>query len=602
MGTAVTSHNVNTFAPLVSSALRRTRRHLPQGGLEDNEWRLLRQLDLRIRSLRRQFSRYERDLLTHAERLRLARRRPGITTAAQNTIDGFLARTQQLITHVNIQIELAQRADSSRDIYLRRVDQDQSQLAVSDLLLLERSVGVLEIDLLEMMTNSPLQAHLQYLDGRDVAVEPVPQASRAATGVTPAAPQSSTEGGAAARLRGGSPPAQRVAWGPYTAMHGIDVDIQGLEINLQRYQTAIDAQLTALRSIRSAIAARNGDITTVHGLIRATEAYMRGLVPLQNTVHLFADNARSQMERVRLGEAPINEGEIRVLEAQAVQLVTDLGAYVIAAPIEVNMEYIFQQSMLVGAGRVGAGACGLPGADASHVGAAQSLPTYGAAYHASWETLARLFKHGTWVEGDGNLRRHVFSERGYAEIRAYQPTLSTSGASDAMVAGVFFGGLMAGLGLGGPVSAAIADHVRPSDALWQGYEVLLYSDVRTIGISAEPWARLYFFGWRGTDSIGTAVTVGGIADPRRMPNLADYPDGVTWHRWWSSSADPRDWTWSDALEQSTDPCSFTLGAISRDTDALVQHLGHTPSATAAGDMTMRRPDTRSGEPTVVVVH
>ena len=141
------------------------------------------------------------------------------------------------------------------------------------------------------------------------------------------------------------------------------------------------------------------------------------------------------------------------------------------------------------------------------------------------------------------------------------PQRTTSDDSNAMVAATFFAGLFAGLGVGGPVGAALptADAVVPSKVH-------------------------YFYGWLRSATVMTAAAVDGQTDVRRMANLADRPQGVAWYTWHTGgTTTPRHWGGSQAWLQPPAPGLASLQDTCQMTHLLVQRMGEWhPSASMAG--------------------
>ena len=226
------------------------------------------------------------------------------------------------------------------------------------------------------------------------------------------------------------------------------------------------------------------------------------------------------------------------------------------------------------------------GVQASTGGVPQAMQSYRSAYAAGWDTQARFFQMGRPIAHNSQHRRYQFLDRSYVDTQAHQPALATSLASDLALAGATAAGATLGGLVRGPVGAlvggggtlAVAAAARPYDAAWQGYSARYYAAPG----AQDAWGQRYFYGWRRSEGVATAVRIDGAEQPSVWANFADRPEAFSWWRWRHGHADPRAAVFDGCGQAQRLQAARAHAAGHGSTDQLVQALaGFAPHASAS---------------------
>lgn len=209
-------------------------------------------------------------------------------------------------------------------------------------------------------------------------------------------------------------------------------------------------------------------------------------------------------------------------------------------------------------GADGASGCAFWGGAQAYVeGPPEGIGTSREGYEASWETQARLFRHGSLIQGDIHRRRYKFSGGGFVDIQAHAPQITMGDLGKASVAVGLLGGAVlgtmagvaaavpfalgglavAGLAAAGGIgNAAWAYFSNPYDAAWQGYTAHYYTgDVDSP--TKQLWGTRWFYGWRCKNFV--AFQLDGEHDPARFYNFADRQGEFSWWNWTHGNAPVR---------------------------------------------------------------
>ena len=142
----------------------------------------------------------------------------------------------------------------------------------------------------------------------------------------------------------------------------------------------------------------------------------------------------------------------------------------------------------------------------------------------SWETYARLFRHGTPIGDDFNFRKYTFAnDHSYATIQAYDPKVLFSDDSNMTLTA----------GLTNVYAGATFASLRPYDAAWQGYEIKFFKS------NHIPIGSYYFYGWKRSQNPFHEVSINKEHDSHKFINFADYLRDIDWYKWKSGSASKR---------------------------------------------------------------
>ena len=575
-------------APALAARNTRQRRDLPEESFAYAKYRLLRQLEVRLRRHRTHLANTRMRLDAHLQAISRLRDNPDMPAEDKRFAERCIAQTERFVEDIQMLELAAQGIDSVRRAFALDLDRDVRSRDNSELLELESALAESEDEVERLLINSPLDLHMQFIFDQATRSTTSPVNSwdlaaagscGAGSGVPPAHVQASAAAGAAAgvdsaRWQAAEPtePPVRVAWQPRSALARLRSRAQRLVEQAERFAERLNVQLVALRRARDYAGVHNGDRRTPERRIAVSEAALDRHTHMLQTMRSFAaEVAQAEAQQNRAG-VNANDDVVLGLERQAVRLVFDFGQYLLDSPMEANANYIFTAAMASGAGDTspdaGGAGCGLPGASAS---AAQGGQADAAASYVEGNpdphAMAQDFRRAGPVGGNPHIRRLGAGDGPRVEIEALMPRLTTSDASNFMVASTFFAGLFAGLGVGGPVGAMLADNLRPCDVIEQGYSVKTYQN----SAATAPVKVRYFYGWLQSPSALTAATVGGSADVQRMPNLADRPEGVSWHTWYvGGSTEPRRWGWPEAYVQSLLPGHPSLQGMCQTLNLLVQ--------------------------------
>lgn len=216
---------------------------------------------------------------------------------------------------------------------------------------------------------------------------------------------------------------------------------------------------------------------------------------------------------------------------------------------------------------------------------------YESAYYASWEVQASLFRHGTPMAHNLNLRRRVFSDKSYVDIQAHQPALTYTGFySDVNVGAVAVGagflvsaggipaglpGMVAGWVIGATLGASLMAGFREKGAVWQGYTACYYSPSNP----HQPWGVRHFYGWKKLPLPSSDAPTKDAPDPATLCNFADDPVGCTWWKWRSGHADAREPVFDGSGQKEN--LGATPARLQSSVQQLVQSLARFAPSSAA---------------------
>ncbi len=625
------------------SMAQRSRRHVPRPAPASNAQLVLLQVESRLQRLRSRLAGIQRTLETQLQTLRSLRDDAGGSETHRRYAERCIVRTQALMDSIHAQLRAAAVADGRRHALSERLAQGEPPVRAADLLVLENQLAASETALLGLTTNRRLMSQTAFIDamargaGPDLSPVQEPPSGASCAAAAPGNPAlgqaRSGSSGAGAEVDGAglvagrrddlSPvaaanePAVRVLWEPLTALARLHAEMDGLLPKVENYRAVLVSQLNSLNLALNHVRAYGSaaQVARAERQIEATQYAIDVSPALRDLVEPFVRRVSRALELQNQGDPSIDAAFVRQLEQEGKgDLIDSILGYYVNSPVDDNVNFLYEAAMLdasAGSGsdsgsgtNYSASGCGPSGASASQtapfVPARRAMDVY---EHATPESLVPYFRHGAWVNGNPHLRRYVFAndiQRSCIEIQACQFQLTTSADSNAAVAATFFAGLFAGLGVGGPVGAGLVGGLRANDAVSQGYIVRFLADET----ATAPEEVLHIYGWVRSPGMFSEVAVGGVADPRRMPNMSDRPDGVVWYSWHFGAAYPRTWTWPDAYQLPPLPGMASAQNMCQTVSQLVQRMAEWSPPPAMGADASGRHATRQGEPTplLTVVH
>jgi hypothetical protein len=124
----------------------------------------------------------------------------------------------------------------------------------------------------------------------------------------------------------------------------------------------------------------------------------------------------------------------------------------------------------------------------------------------------------------------------------------------------------------------VAAWARPYDAAWQGYSARYYATPD----AQSPWGTRYFYGWRRSSGVTSAVRIEGSYKPADFPNFADNSAAFSWWRWHHGHADAQTAAFDGCGQAQRQRAAREHAAQQGSTDLLAQAMaGFAPQAGSA---------------------
>ena len=561
----------------------RSRRDLPYTSFGHGKLQLLQQLELRLQRHSRHITAIIGRLRTHLQALEQLRRDAALPAADRRRVVRCQSQSQQLMQSIRMLDAAAAGAHSMRRDYAHNMDRDIRSVPESDVLELDNLVAEGEQLVLRLMANSPLHDYMPFIFDRAIVSaqrHAVAWTAEAADPAMPAADPMQPAGATPTRAPARAPRTAAAAH-PRSGLSWMYGRVLALEAHVVQYGAVLTAQLRALTAARDHAEVRGGDLQESTSRILETwqaQAQQGSLLP---GLRSLAEEMAEAVGRHERGELALGSGLVRQLERRAIALVFNVGQHVLASPLDANINFLARLASGGVPGDAVAPGCGPFGASAAGQDAPGGLGRYlDGGSNPSAQSMAGDFRRAVPIAGNPHLREMGTGAGPRIRFEAFMPQRTTSDDSNAMVAATFFAGLFAGLGVGGPVGAALADGLRPYDVICQGYRVTVLPTADAV----VPSKVHYFYGWLRSATVMTAAAVDGQTDVRRMANLADRPQGVAWYTWHTGgTTTPRHWGGSQAWLQPPAPGLASLQDTCQMTHLLVQRMGEWhPSASMAG--------------------